>query len=173
MLRTRASWSASELRRIPQWGELDLYTTGCRSLCRSLAGKAADKQGEAKRSTGLDRSSVSIHREPYSSTFFSFSLLPSLSLLSAPRVAYLETGVDLQKLCGVKTDDDCTNATENSLKNASFWLRLALSNLLVIAVGIGCQPTSPSLEEIDALANEQLASRDDSLRAGGGRRFRI
>ena len=58
------------------------------------------------------------------------------------------------------------------MKNASFWLRLALSNLLVIAVGIGCQPTSPSLEEIDALANEQLASRDDSLRAGGGRRFK-
>ena len=58
------------------------------------------------------------------------------------------------------------------MKNASFWLRLALSNSLVIAVGIGCQPSSPSLEEIDALANEQLASRDDSLRAGGGRRFK-
>ena len=58
------------------------------------------------------------------------------------------------------------------MKNASFWLRLALSHLLVIAVGIGCQPSSPSLEEIDALANEQLASRDDSLRAGGGRRFK-
>ena len=58
------------------------------------------------------------------------------------------------------------------MKNASFWLRFALSHLLVIAVGIGCQPSSPSLEEIDALANEQLASRDDSLRAGGGRRFK-
>ena len=58
------------------------------------------------------------------------------------------------------------------MKNASFWLRLALSHLLVIVVGIGCQPSSPSLEEIDALANEQLASRDDSLRAGGGRRFK-
>ena len=64
------------------------------------------------------------------------------------------------------------NATENSLKNVSNWLRLALYFGLIVATGLGCQPSSPSLEEIDALANEQLASRDDSLRAGGGRRFK-
>ena len=64
------------------------------------------------------------------------------------------------------------NATEISLKNVSYWLRLALSFGLAAATGLGCQQASPSLEEIDALANEQLASRDDSLRAGGGRRFK-
>lgn len=64
------------------------------------------------------------------------------------------------------------NATESSLKNASFWLRLVVYSSLVAAIGFGCQPSSPSLEEIDALANEQLASRDDSMRAAGGRRFK-
>ena len=58
------------------------------------------------------------------------------------------------------------------MKNVSHWLGLALCFGLTTATGVACQPSSPSLEEIDALANEQLASRDDSMRAGGARRFK-
>ncbi len=61
---------------------------------------------------------------------------------------------------------------ETSLNYLFVWTRPVLVLGLALALGTGCQPSSPTLEDIDALANEQLASRNDPYRASSSRRFK-